>query len=178
MKLQRSPEPGLCILTSFAMALDMSAENLLMRIGGRWKTFAFPNLPVPYCYRGIHIQELILIALEENFTVTPIELFPQISSPRAIDPVTRRTYQNVTVFHGDTEEKNWSIFNNTILTCFGVITGRLAPTTIQFQRNHAVAFDKGTILDPSSNAFLYSVRECEARNFYANTAWRFDRRVQ
>lgn len=175
MRLQKSSETGLCILTSFAMALDMPAADLLEQIGGGWKTLAFPNLPVPYCYRGIHIQELILIALEQSYAVTPIELFPQTSSPKAINPVTRKSYRDVTVFYGATEEANWRIFNDVIRTCSGVITGRLAPSMTRFQRHHAVAFDKGTILDPSSGAFLYSVQQCENRNFYSGTAWRFDK---
>jgi len=176
MKLQKSPDPGLCILTAFAMALDMPADALLERIGDRWKTYAFPNLPTPYCWRGVHIQELILVALEQGYAVTPIELLPQIAPPQAIDPETRKVYQNVVVFHGADESANWDIFFNVIRTCSGVITGQIAPSRTRFQRGHAVAFDKGTILDPSSNAFLYSVHECESRNFYANTAWRFDRR--
>ena len=157
------------------MALDMPAADLLEQIGGGWKTHAFENLPVPYCYRGVHIQELILIALEQGYAVTPIELFPQTSSPKAIDPVTHKAYHDVTVFHGETEEVNWRIFNNTVLTCFGIITGRIAPNMTRFQRHHAVAFNKGTIFDPSSGAFLYSVRKCELRYFYSNTAWRFDK---
>jgi len=175
MRLQQSPETGLCILTAFAMALNMPAEELLIYIGDGWKIHAFPNLPVPYCYRGIHIQELILVALERGYAVTPVDLLPQTSPAQAIDPVTRKAYQNVVVFHGATEEANWDIFNNVIRTCSGVITGRLAPSMTRFQREHAVAFERGTIFDPSNDAFLYSVRQCESRNFYSNTAWRFDK---
>jgi len=158
------------------MALDMAAEDLLARIGDRWKTLAFPNLPVPYCWRGIHIQELILVALEQGYAVTPIELLPQTAPPQAIDPMTRKAYQDVVVFHGKTESANWDIFNNVIKTCSGIIEGVIAPSMTRFQRGHAVAFEKGTIFDPSSGAFLYSVRGCESRNFYVNTIWRFDRR--
>ena len=175
MKLQQSPETGLCILTSFAMVLDMSAEMLLERIGNGWKTLAFPNLPVPYCWRGVHIQELILVALKHNYAVTPVELMPQAGPPQAIDPVTRVAYQDVTVFHGSTETINWDIFCNVIMSCSGVLTGVIAPRLTKYQRSHAVAFEKGVIFDPSSEAYMYSVKQCEARNFYANCAWRFDK---
>lgn len=175
MRLQRSSETGLCILTSFAMALGMPAEDLLARLGDRWKTLAFPDLPVPYCWRGIHIQELILVALEMGYAVTPVELLPQTSPAQALNPVTRKPYRDVIVFHGATEEANWEIFHDVIRTCFGVITGQIAPSMTRFQRHHAVAFDTGTIYDPSTDAFLYSVKQCESRNFYSSIAWRFDR---
>ena len=175
MKLQQSPEPGLCILTSFAMVLNMSAEMLLKRIGNGWKTLAFPNLPVPYCWRGVHIQEFILVALKRNYAVTPVELMPQVGPPQAIDPVTRVAYQDVTVFHGPTETINWDIFCDVIMSCSGVLTGVIAPRLTKYQRGHAVAFEKGVIFDPSSEAYMYSVKQCEARNFYANCAWRFDK---
>lgn len=175
MRLQRSSQTGLCILTSFAMALDMPAAELLVNLGDRWKTLAFPDLPVPYCWRGIHIQELILIALERGYAVTPVELLPQTSPAQAFNPVTRKPYQNVVVFHGATEEANWEIFHDVIRNRSGVITGRFAPSMIRFQRHHAVAFERGTIFDPSTDAFLYSVKQCESRSFYVGTAWRFDR---
>ena len=175
MKLQQSPEPHLCILTSFAMALDMPAETLLERIGNRWKTLAFPDLPVPFCWRGIHIQELILVALGLGFAVTPVELLPQTEPPKPINPRTRVAYQNVVVFHGSDESANWDIFRNTVMTCSGVLTGTKSPPMTRFLRGHAVAFEKGVIFDPSSEAYMYSVQQCEARNFYANYAWRFDK---
>lgn len=175
MKLQRSPEPGLCILTAFAMALNMPAEELLTRIGDGWKTLAFPNLPMPQCWRGIHVQELILVALEKGFAVTPIELFPQGAPPQAIDPVTRKAYRDVVIFHGADEQANWDIFNNIVMFCSGVITGQISPGMTRYQRGHAVAFERGAIFDPSTDAFLYSAHECESRNFYSNTAWRFDK---
>ena len=178
MRLQHAPEDGLCILAAFAMALDMPAQVLLDRIGNGWKTLAFPNLPVPHCWRGVHIQELILVALSEGYAVTPIELMPQAAPSQAINPMTRAAYQDMIVFHGPTEETNWDIFRNVVMTCSGVLTGRVAPSPrlSRFQRGHAVAFERGVIFDPSSEAYMYSVQQCEVRNFYANCAWRVDKR--
>ncbi len=173
MKLQRTPARGLCILASFAMALNVPAQELLDRIGDEWQTLAFPGLPVPYCWRGVHIQELILLALEYGYAVTPIELLPQTTSPQILNPRTRQPYRKVVVLRGETEEANWRVFRRTIMDCSGVLTGAL--TLLRFNRGHAVAFEKGVIFDPDNDAFMYSTQQCETRNFFANCIWRFDK---
>ena len=176
MIFQHSPERGVCIATAFAMALNTPVEDLLERLGDRWKTFAFPNLPVPYCWRGIHIQELILLALEDGYAVTPVEVLPQTQSPQVLNPGTQKPFQGVVVFHGATEQTNWDIFNHTVMNCTGVLTGMLTPALSKsYQRGHAVAFDKGVIFDPDDEAYMYSKRQCEVHNFYANCAWRIDK---
>jgi hypothetical protein len=176
MNYQRCPNNDhLCLLTSFAMVLDVPAEILLEQIGDQWKTLAFPDLPVPSCWRGIHIQELILIALRLGYAVTPVELMPQTTPPQAINPKTRVAYQNIVVFHGADESTNWDIFRNVVMTCRGVLVGIKTRPPTRFQCGHAVAFEKGVIFDPSSEVYMYSVQQCEARRFYANYAWRFDR---
>ena len=176
MKYQRSPERGLCLLTSFAMALDTSTEDLLAEIGDSWKILAFKDLPVPYCWRGVHIQEMIKIALQRGYAVTPIELIPQVSPPRPLNPITNRRYNDVPVYHGASEKNNWRIFRQTIMSCSGIITGSIAPSlSTLIKRGHAVAFDKGTIYDPDTEAYLYSTTQCEIRNFYANCVWRVDK---
>jgi len=176
MKLQRSPRKGLCLVTSFAMALDLPVEVLMSFLGKGHEVVAFPGVPAPYCYRGYHIQEMILFAVARDFAVTPIELFPRVDPPTALHPNTRKPYERAVVFYGASEEANRDIFNQTILTCRGVLEGVLAPLPSKLlQRGHAVAFEKGVIFDPDNDAFMYSVRECEARHFYANVAWRIDR---
>lgn len=175
MRRQQSPERGLCLVTSFAMALDVPVTTLLADIGDRWKTLAFPGLPVPYCYRGVHVQELIQVALHKGFTVTPIELFPQVAPPQATHPHTFVPYPNVTVCYGPAEDANWVIFNEVILQHRGVVTGTLAPLGLQrLQRGHAMAFENGVLFDPDCEAYLYSQRVCEDHHFYPNCAYRFD----
>jgi hypothetical protein len=158
------------------MALDIPVEAFMALLGKGSEIIAFPGLPVPYCYRGYHIQEMILFALARGYAVTPVELVPLVLPPAALHPNTRQPYEAATVFHGETEESNRDIFNKIILTCRGVLEGVLAPLPSKLlQRGHAVAFERGVIFDPSSDAFMYSVRECEARHFYANCAWRIDK---
>jgi len=175
MKLQRSPERGLCLVASFAMALDVPAETLLQEIGDQWKLHAFSDLPVPYCWRGVHIQELIARAVARGIAVTPIQLAPFVDPPAVRHPHTGRPYSPVPVFYGgSSEETNWGLLKQTIVSCRGVLTGTLARHS-PIIRGHAVAFDHGVIYDPDGDAYLYSVQQCETHNFYANCAWRFDR---
>lgn len=156
------------------MALDVPAESLLAEIGEGWQTIAFPGLPVPYCFRGVHVQELIQAALRRGLAVTPIELFPQVAAPH-VNPQTRTPYPDVTVFYGQSEDQNWSIFNDVVIKHRGVLTGTLAPLGFQrMQRGHAVAFEKGVICDPDGEAYLYTVQTCADHNFYPNCAYRID----
>lgn len=177
LNFQRPPERGLCLVTSFAMILDVPVTELLAELGERWKSYAFPNLPQPYCFRGIHIQELVQIALARGYALTPVELMPAVAPPQPINPETQQPYANVLVYHGLTMESNWHIFNRTIMTSTGFIVGNIAPLpTKLIQRGHAVAYDHGTIYDPDGEAYLYSARHCEDRNFYSKCAWRLDKR--
>jgi len=176
MQYQKSPERGLCLLTSFAMALNVSSKELLAEIGESWKLLCFDGLPIPYCWRGVHIQEMIQAALQRSYAVTPVELIPQVAPPRLENPVSFLRYTDVPVYHGGSEENNWKIFNQTITTCSGVLTGVIAPSLSKMiQRGHAVAFEKGVIFDPDTKAYLYSQQQCEDHNFYVNCAWRVDK---
>lgn len=175
MRLQHSPEKGLCLVTSFAMALELPAQELLDMLGEGWKSLAFPNLPIPYCWRGVHIQELIQLALVHGYAVTPIELMPQVAPPQGINPVTREPYLDVLVFYNGTEESNWDVFNRTIMNCSGIITGEIGLGRLRLHRGHAVAFERGVIFDPDGEAYMYSANQCETKHFYVNCAWRFDK---
>jgi hypothetical protein len=162
-------------VASFAMALDVPAETLLKEISDQWQLLAFPGLPEPFCRRGPHIQELILRAIVRGIAVTPIELGPVIDPPSARHPHTGRPYPIIPVYYnGNSEETNWEIFRKTIVSCRGVLTGKQVHVATHV-RGHAVAFDHGTICDPNGNAYLYSPKQCETHNFYANCAWRFDK---
>ena len=80
IRLQQVSEPGLCLPTSFAMAIGIPVARLLDRLHG-WHTVLFPDLPEPLCWRGIHIQEIIRLVLNMGYAVTPCELFPRIAGP-------------------------------------------------------------------------------------------------
>jgi len=165
MILQKMPDRGLCLPTSFAMALDVPVAGILEQLSD-WRRPVFPGLPEPLCWRGIHIQECIRIAQDLGFSVTPGELYPQVAPPRPTGPQ-GETYQNYPVALGD----NWQTFTHVIRLSRGVITGvRVAPLV-----GHAVAYDHGVVYDPNGYEHPFSREACEARNFAAQCAWRIDR---
>lgn len=157
MKLQRRPEPWMCMPLAFAMALDMPVVDLLAAIGHNGGEVAFPGLPEPACRRSFHVQELIHVALARGFAVTPLELFP-VLQPTSAGP------HRVVLY----PDNNWWRFEQTILSSRGVIDG----TGTRF--GHTVAYDHGRIFDPKGLLYDYSRLACEARHFYSRCAWRID----
>jgi hypothetical protein len=168
MKLQRMPEPGLCLPTSFAMTLGVPVARLLDRLHG-WHQVVFKGLPEPLCWRGIHIQELIRLALDLHCAVTPHELFPQIAGPYDCE-----NYH--VVFDGIGGSHNWDLFCQTIAASCGVLTGKVTPLLSE-PIDHAVAYDHGRLFDPNGFEYDHSLDECEQRGFYGSIAWRIDRIV-
>lgn len=158
MRLITKPNPWSCILSAFAMALDVSNEDLIELLRHDGSETIFPGLPEPACRRGFHIQELIHVAIYLNKTVTPYELVPAIAPTPLMDFSTARWHAI-----GSTHRKVF--FEQLINWERGVITGR-TPTT-----NHAVAFDKRVIYDPDGRQFPFSFEACEKRNFFAQCVW-------
>lgn len=161
MQLQTMPAPGLCAATSFAMALDMSVDDLLAWIGHDGSEIIFPDLPPPLCRRGHHIQELIEAALVRGKAVTPVELFPVIGS----FPDAKRTRQ---VLFGEGFTGNWIRFNQYLTQSRGTIEGTLSLVP------HMVAYEHGRIYDPNGHVYEYSREACERRGFITRSLWRVD----
>ena len=168
MNLQKMPDQGLCLPTSFAMAMDLPVAGILKQLGD-WRKPVFPGLPEPLCWRGTHIQECIRIAQGLGFSVTPRELYPQVAPPRPIGPRSE-SYENCPVALGD----NWRTFTDVILLRRGVITGVRAVPLIGVV-GHAVAYDHGLLYDPNGYEYRFSREACEAHNFATQCAWRIDR---
>jgi len=164
MQLQVMPAQGLCLPTSFAMALDMPVESLLSQLRG-WHDVIFPGLPEPLCWRGVHIQEVIRLALNYGYAVTPCEMFPQIAPPRP-------GYENYVV---TTEsDDNQCAFGDVILLSRGVVTGlRGVPMTGMV--GHAAAYDHGFLYDPNGYEYAFGLEACEEQSFFPQCAWRVDR---
>jgi hypothetical protein len=136
------------------MTLDIAVEDIFAELGHDGGTIFWPDLPEPMRRRGFHVQELIEVALRRGYAVTPFELSPVLRC-------------------GDKEycfDARWSAFANTVENSIGVLTGKGVRT------HHAVAYYYGQIFDPDNGVYDYSKAACEARLFYANCAWRIDRR--
>lgn len=162
MLMQVMPGPGLCLSTSFAMALDIPVSSLLERLPPH-TSVVFEGLPAPLCWRGHHVQELIRLALDYRYAVTPCEMYPQIAPPRP-------GFENFVVSFGASNER---AFADTLLMSRGVITGVVGVPGLGVI-GHAVAYDHGYIYDPNGHEYFYEEDACEARKFYPQCAWRVD----
>ena len=142
MRHQVKPNRWSCMVTSFAMALGVTIQDLIGLIGHDGSEVAFPHLDEPTRRRGFHQQECIRAAWNLGFSVTPIEAYPVIASADGS--------QNCVVAFGD---QNWDSFNRFIRTTRGVLCCRTKKC------HHAMAYDHGVVLDPDdeNGVFKYSL---------------------
>jgi len=80
MLLQKQPNEWSCLVTAFAIALNTPLEKILDIIGHDGSEDIHPHLPIPYCKRSFHIQELIDVGFKLNYAIIQIDLeFIQIA---------------------------------------------------------------------------------------------------
>lgn len=163
MRSQIKPNRWSCVVTAFAMAIDISVADFIGEIGHDGSTVVVPYAGDPTGRQGFHIQECITVALAHGFSVTPIELFP--ASQFVGDHIKPITFPPLTCgFDG-----NWERFTSHIYSSLGVLTG------VGRSMFHAVGFDRGEIHDPDDgSSFNYSRQACESRGFYSQRLWRVD----
>ena len=159
MKLQVKHEQWQCAVTAFAMALSIPVADLINRSGHDGGEIVFPDLPEPAKRRGHNIYELVQIAIDLGYAVTPVPLRAAITS--ANDP------QRQVILGTDCE--NWRRFTRQLHDSLGVIECS-GPRVY-----HMLAYDRGRIFDPDGDEFVYSREACEQRNLYTYCLWRVDR---
>ncbi len=159
MKLQKKLERWQCAVTAFAMALDCPVTELMLCLGHDGGEIIFPDLPEPANRRSHNIYELIQVAVDLGYAVTPIPLRP------AINPGNDPARQIVI----GTDEENWSRFTRQLLVSRGVIECQ-GPHCY-----HLLAYEKGYIFDPDGFEFPYSRQACEQCGLYTYCLWRVDR---
>lgn len=127
MKLIRQSNSWSCLPVAFAMALDCTYQEVIDAIGHDGSEIVFPALPEPERRRSFHIQELIRVAVERGYAVTPIVARPVLTP----DLVNRLTL----------DQRDFAI--KQMVGRSGVCTGR------GVIRNHAVAWNGSEYLDPN-----------------------------
>ena len=157
MRLQVKPKRWMCLVTSFAMALDIPVSEAIERLGHDGSRRLWPHLPEPLCRRGFHPQELIDLCRFYGYAVTRVELCPRIAPAQDEQPVPILD-----------DAHAWSRFEDILQTSFGVIEG------VGRECGHAVAYDRGHIFDPDGRNYAYLRIGCEARGFYVRHLWRLD----
>jgi hypothetical protein len=127
MILQKQPNRWSCLPTSFAMALDISVEPFINRIGHDGSPRVWDNLPEPKCRRGFHIHGCIEVADRLGKSVTPFELVPMHAPTMSVEPIRVTFTDNLARF------KRVISASRGVITCLG----------------HAVAYENGVIYDPA-----------------------------
>lgn len=146
MQLQKQPNNWSCLATAFAMAFEMSLEELLIIIGHDGSEEIHPSLSEPYNRRSFHIQEMVDVAIKFDLGIVQIDLEPihiihDLTWSMGIDCERMRKY--LEKFTG-------------VLVGIGT-TGR----------PHAVAWDGVDILDP--NGQVYNIKHFDIESFFIIT---------
>lgn len=147
MKVQLKPNAWSCVLTAFAMAIDLGYPELISVVGHDGSEIINPDVGDPAGRRGFHQQELIQACWWLNHTVTTFQLQPVLKYAG--------THQEVII---DMVEQ----CTNIVLSSRGVILGKGAKTW------HALAYENGICYDPDNGkSFEYNVHSLAARSFAA-----------
>lgn len=150
-----------------AMALDTSVTEFYRIAGHTGGEIVFPWLEEPLRRRGFHIQEAVYVAMQLGYSMTPIELFPQIAAAKSdLAPLGK---DSVMVGYGGDEVQlgnNWILFTRLIDSTRGVIECKTRSGNW-----HAVAYDQGHIFNPEGEAFPYSRPNCESRGLFTHRLW-------
>jgi len=153
MKLITSPNAWSCSAAALAMVLKIDFDDVIKMIDHDGSEKINPELRSPGCYKGFHMQELIEVALELGYAVTPIEAMP------------------VQTALGDDEydvkiKKYYSSENRLqhhLILGRGILMGKLN------RYWHAVAWNGSKIYDPRGQ--IYNYDDCKIN---IATFWRFD----
>ncbi len=125
MILQTMTEAN-CFLYSCAMAFDVPAADLAADLGCTGLEIQWPENPIPTCYRGFHIQEMMDYGFSHDYALVPMLRHAYMSPDRVSDPL---------LIKGDgLIRRSMSRFN-------GVIIYDRSP-------GHAVAWDGEQVYDP------------------------------
>lgn len=157
MKLVTAPDSWSCGAAALAMVLDVDYSGIVSRIGHDGSEIINEDLRPPACHKGFHIQELIEVALENGYAVTPIECMPvQTATGEDEHDVKIKRYESI----ADRLEHHM-FWNDGIL--MGQIPGGFW---------HAVAWDHSTIqvFDPRGKIYPYYDIKINLASFH-----RFDR---
>lgn len=132
MKLILQKNRWSCVVTSFAMVLDVPVLSILEIVKHDGSEIYWPELPEPNCRRGFHIQEMIDVCYLLGALVTPFQARPTSISAGA-------NFLRIPQTFVSPEERI-----TRALTKKGILIGE----TLDGQK-HAVAWDGERVFDPA-----------------------------
>lgn len=81
MKLQKQPTNYTCLITCFAMFLDLTVEELMAKVGHDGSEILFPDVKNQTKYKGHSMDELIDYCLGVGLPIIQIAAQPMIKHP-------------------------------------------------------------------------------------------------
>ncbi len=150
MKLQTNPNNWACVAASFAMALDMPVERLIILAGhdGSQVIFGAGGRS------GFHPEEFFMLMGDAGFACMPFNVQPTRTDGyeiRNVYPCTAQERRNVQTFMDGR---------------VGVVTGTNAKG-----RGHAMAWDGEYFFDPAGAGKIFSFGELETIGYTLDCFW-------
>jgi hypothetical protein len=158
MNLLTKPQRWMCAVTSFAMALNLTVEELCQQIGHDGSQIV-NEMAEPWNRRGFATEELIEAALALGYSATPVHVTPYIVEPAE--------YKPIPIF-----EDSESRFLRHLNTSLGVVEGQGR------KHPHMVAYDHGRIYDCDKGIYPFSFDTCDQFTFHPMRLWRIDKHEQ
>jgi len=78
-QLQQQPNGWSCLPTAFAMAFNIPVKEFIEHIGHDGSEILYPDNFDPYRRKSFHIQEMITLALQSDYSVTELQRKPASS---------------------------------------------------------------------------------------------------
>lgn len=116
-----------CLLDSFCMVLNIDPKIAIDFLGHDGSDRVWPNHIEPYCRRGFHIQEMIMLALQYNHTVTEIQTVSCCAPTLIAEPLYSRVMD----------------FDRVLENSIGVL----------YRPGHAAAWNREKVFDPKGIIF-------------------------
>jgi hypothetical protein len=147
--------PWSCLPASFAMALDISFEEMIKRLGHDGDSRPYEDKTKR---RGWHFQECIDVAWDLSYCCTPIERYPALTySTLACD--------FTPIYFGIADVDNAKRFQKYLSRASrGVLEG-----IRDANKGHACAWDGSLVFDPSGR--VYAFEDSLQNNFRPHTLW-------
>jgi hypothetical protein len=148
MELYLQPNLWSCLPTSFGMILGLTPKEMFEAIGHDGSEIVWPQVDDPSCRRAFHIQECIIVALQQM--MFPVEI--EVESYATLDDYSVEPFK--LPYRDD-------IFEEQLKLISGVLLGR-----DHRDKPHAVAWNRQEQMIYDPVGYKYNLSEFKPVTFY------------
>lgn len=150
-----------CHLMCLSMILEIPYDDLVKELGYDGNEICWTLKDGSTVPRGFHNQEVIDCCLKRDLALCPIELYPSLGPPDE-SQVVGQIYHNV-----GSDYHNQQRFDCILRDKMGILIGEVrGKRCYSGGVRHAVAWDKGKMVDPR-----YGLATSEVNDFYIQECW-------